>query len=321
MQLIRAANTRTIGTVILAIIAVTTIAHGLPFGTSSPLLIDLRNSLHAPAFAILTSILMLILVQRYSLIIAVVCSSIVAFIAGMLGESMQFLSNGQTSLADLMSDAIGIFFGLCIGLFAIRRNKNNWNWRGKTALAALIIACTCIVIYPAFKAMRALVSQYHAMPTIMGFEKNWETTAYSAIRGASITLHPAPETWGDGHGNVAYVYIAGKRNSGLKVYPASNWSEFDYFAFTAASGGAGDFEISLRINDEDHNGNLHDRFGRQLTVSSEKQVYRIPISAIRNAPNGRKMDTANIHAIYFFVTQPTGNEILIIDNLRLEESK
>lgn len=314
----RQLNGNVFAIVICTAVVLIALAHGLPFGTSSPLLIDLRNSLHAPAFMVFAMLLFLLLVQKVSQRAAITLTAITALAAGILGELSQFLSSGQTSLSDLLSDSLGILFGICIGLLLITRRKNRSNRRHTTLLVMFSAIIALIVVYPVAHAVHNLVSQNRAMPTIMDFEENWQTRALFPMHGASTALRPAPDSWGNENGQAVYVELSPMPFSGAKIYPVSNWSEYTFLTFTAASGNSGNFEIVLRINDDAHNGNFSDRFGRRFELSSKKRVYRIPISEIRSAPADREMDITHIHAIFFFMRHPTGEETLILDDVRLE---
>ena len=305
------------GGVAILIVAAAAMIHSLPLGTDAPLQIELRNALHTPAFAAIAALLFLNFRRAFSLPGALAISSLAALATGVLGEMAQYVSYGQASFSDLARDAIGIPLGLLVGTSISRLPNKSGSRRVDAVLIIAALIGAVVVIHPAADAGWAIAKQRYAHPHILTFEADWETRIFSANRGATVRLEPAPATWGQGHGRIAYVKFANNRYSGIEIFPVTDWSGFDSLSLTAASGTDMPVELSLRIHDEKHWGGYRDRFRRKLNLTAEKRVFRIRMSDILDAPVGRHMDATQIRSIILFVDRPEGGEFALLDDIKL----
>lgn len=304
--------------ILLAVVAIAAIMHSMPLGTFAPLQIELRNNLHSPVFAILTTILLISFRRDSSLPIAVAISASIALAAGILGELAQYFTHGQASIDDLKQDCIGICLGLCVGYVVSDRSNLKRSRRVKTVLSIAALVGIVEVFSPLASSAWALTRQYIAFPTILTFDSQWEHKTYTMLRGATVEPGPAPASWGNAQGNIAHIRFSDIRFSGIEIHPFADWSDFDVLSITAASGSDEPFELMLRISDEKHGGHYVDRFRRKLYLTPEKQEFRIRVSEIQSAPAGRDMEVDRIRSVILFIDDPVGREIAILGDIQLE---
>jgi len=79
--------------------------------------------------------------------------------------------------------------------------------------------------------------------------------------------------------------------------------------------------LTLRINDRQHDRSDHryeDRFNRALRLSPGWNHFAIPLTEIFEAPQGRRMNPAQIQRLLLFTSRPDQPRFIYLDDLRLE---
>lgn len=100
-----------------------------------------------------------------------------------------------------------------------------------------------------------------------------------------------------------------------------DWTHHDVLAFDLYNPGE-PLDVTLRIHDQAHDRTgmaYSDRFNKRLHIEAGWSNIVIPIEEILNAPAKRKMDLHRLRAIGIFTTQLPREQMVYLDNLRLEK--
>ena len=318
MMRIRNAEANRSVIVVFIVIALVAAAHGVPWGTSAPLQVELRNSLHAPVFTLLSLFLLFEFGKKLHTPLAIAVTASLALLTALLGELTQYFTHGEASYFDLLRDFAGIALGLCIGLVVARQRGANLFGGVKCAQLAIMLFGTILVVSSPARTAWILVNQHRALPNIATFDARWESRTYATYHGASLEIRAAPASWGTEHGKAAYLTMSAGRTSGIEIYPAADWSGYEFIGLSIASGNGRTNTLSLRIDDIGHDGKYLDRFNQILPLNSQKRRIRIRLSYVRHSPAGREMDLRKIRSIIFFAENPTDGESIVLDDIRLE---
>ncbi len=101
-----------------------------------------------------------------------------------------------------------------------------------------------------------------------------------------------------------------------------DWSQYQSFHVDIYNEQLTDIEIMLRIHDEEHaygpyRWRYGDRFNKKLLLKTGWNSYDLSLREIKEAPTRRELNLKKIANIQFFVANPEQDQIIYIDNLRL----
>jgi hypothetical protein len=102
-------------------------------------------------------------------------------------------------------------------------------------------------------------------------------------------------------------------------YTTNDWRAYGILSFDIFLIGDSSLEIILRINDREHNNKYVDRFNRSLVLHPGANHIFIKLDEVKMAPQGRKMDMANITNICIFAYKLNKPRTVYFDNFRLEK--
>ena len=273
-----------------------------------------RNALHAPAFAMLAVTLFLILRPRAGARIAFAGAIIGSVLTAVSGEILQILAAGDASVVDLARDAMGISGVL---LLIASADKQLGFGRGHFSRVLLLVGGLTLcgaTVSPALTYAYAFSARANALPELISFEHGWEKVFYHGYGGAAVTRIPL-ETDND---LVAVVAMGRAEYSGLAIEPFPDWRGYTAFRFTASTVGRKNRQVTLRINDTDHNQQYADRFNRVLEIDDTPTEITIPLSEISALANGRQMQLDSVRTMVFFMIDTDGSEKIILNNIQLE---
>lgn len=307
-----------LGTVLLVLVA-TIVAHNLSTDRLSVLEREIRDSLHAPGFALITLFLFFsihwgaFLRRRYSITFTL-CMAL-----AVIAEGSQFFGSRDADIGDLATDILGICTGLLIAALIFG------GFRSTTRLAPyrpMAIVCgsllSLLVVYPLAGASYAIAAQRSAFPQLADFEARWEKRLYSGSLNRGLRIVPSPNAAFQPGDRTALLDLGKPSVPGLEFFPYSDWTGFEKLLFTVVSASTAQVSVTLRIHDRQHNNEHNDRYNQLFVVPVDPLIVRIPLIEIAERPEKRELDLANIEAVIFFVSSPTGDERIYIDNIHLD---
>jgi len=304
---------------ILVLLAATIVAHNLSSGPLPVLQRDLRDALHAPGFVIITVVVFFCIRRAVNARHPYSVAFGICVALAVVAEGSQFFGSRDADFGDLAADGLGILAGLLIGGLLNGDFRSGFR-HGPYRLLAITcgILLSLLVVFPLADAGYAIAAQRSVFPRLADFETRWEQRLYagSLVRGLKIV--PSPGIAFHTGERTALLNLSRASVPGLKLFPYSDWSGFEELVFTVASASASPIEIILRIHDQEHNNEHDDRYNQRFVVPVEPLTIRIALSDIAARPAKRKLDLRNIDAIIIFVSSPTGNEKIYIDNIHLD---
>ncbi len=295
---------------VLLILIGTIVAHIMSIDGHSPLVLALLDSLHAPGFALLTVVTLLALPPEYRSVQSTIRVAIGVAFTAILLEGAQVFFNRDADIGDLLADVVGILSAACayVAILGFRRKLFTWV---SLALAVATVAGPLI-------AAHAVIQQRLSVPILADFESGWQSSLYAGTPPGHVDIVGTPPHWPKSTGHVARVLMSIPKLAGIELHPFGNWLGYHELAFDIASADDRSFEISLRIHDAHHTSRYYDRFRTKFEIGDEPRTIRIPLTDVFHAPRDRRMDLARISALVFFVAEPSGGEVMLLDNIRLE---
>lgn len=279
---------------------------------------EIQNTGHTLAFALFAYIIYQIiqsfnftrklnLAGKYSLVF------ILSFTAGAGVEGIQLLVNRDAEIEDIIRDLAGIVFFIGIN-FAIGIKKNN-------GLKAFTAGISTLVLLLALMPLGQLVLAYYqrsqAFPVLVDFHSAWS--------GFFLGLNNVQIKQGMVDKPSAAGFTLVRLNKGqypgfALIEPESNWSGYQSLCFDIYSQQKESFELKLRIFDQQHSFQYHDRFNLALMVKEGLNAFCIDLNRVKHAPARRVMDMDKIDNLALFAVQIHKVVEFYMTDIRLETS-
>ncbi len=233
---------------------------------------------------------------------------LIVLIVGIVIELAQGLAvNREMDIMDLVKNLIGSL----LGLFFIRSWRNQLNSRLKWSSKALLLLILLWQLYP---LSQALLDEHRAsqqFPLLADFEHALELQRWSAgEQNANLA------TLGQFSLKVSLAENEQYPGVSFDYFPA-DWREYNYLLMDIFNPHQTMLQLTVRINDRQHNQRFGDRFNRSINLSKGWNQVSIDIDDIVQAPSGRLMDLQEISKIMLFSVKQKKNRELYLDNIRL----
>lgn len=196
--------------------------------------------------------------------------------------------------------------------------------RRRAPRVALRTAAAVVLLVGALPVLAAgldYVQRERAFPRLLDFDAGWERR-FLVVREAGLERVRAPRAWRDASGErglVARVTFRPVSYSGISLEePHPDWSRGRVLAFDAYSALDHPVELTVRVEDADHDGLYSDRFNGRVAVVPGANAVSIPLSEVRSAPWGREMDLRRVRRLMVFAVRPAAPFSLYLDAFRLE---
>ncbi len=247
------------------------------------------------------------------------------FVSGALVEFVQFFLPRDADPWDLFRDGVGAGAFL-LGLQALQRDSSGRFVRSRSARLGFLglgAALLAIAFIPAGLLGITYMQRNAAFPRLCDFESRWEER-FVIVHRAELKRLPPPPGWSrrlsrDGAERVGRLEFQTGTYPGFGLKEtAPDWRRYQTLVFEVYSELEAATELTLRVDDAEHNELYTDRFNRVLTISPGAQEIRIPLAEIRTAPRGREMDMAHIRQVILFAVEPPRPFTLYVDRFRLE---
>jgi hypothetical protein len=244
-----------------------------------------------------------------------VAAALTACVLAGLTELVQFADpRREPSVGDLLRDMAGIAAYLA---FRHWHTHARGRPRVRLALAATLVALAAFAFMPWLRAASAYRQRDAAFPVVVGFEPGWQDMFLTA-NSATIALVQSEPQAGTPEPTARLILEPG-RYPGFSVdelFP--DWRGYDRLVVGIQVAGPAPVELMLRIHDGRHSGEERDRFNRRLRLQPGWQVIAIPLRDVAAAPDGRRLDLADVRGVSIFAPALTARAELRLTPLRLE---
>lgn len=311
----------------LALIAVALILlvvlGGLPSHTEA--IAVFNNAGHAPIFAIIAWITLQLIARRRTepswrhYVIAF----FVATLLGVLVEVVQSFIGRDAEAGDVLMDASGAAFALCVSkVWQDRATHGSARSTHVLALSAVALLAASIVLAPLLRTAMAYRERDTAFPELARFDRPLGLYFFK-VHDLTLDPLPMPARWAKSQGERAVrVLVTAPDLPGVMLTePARDWRGYGKLTFDVVNPEASPLQLILRIHDRWHDQRSSDRFNRAYVIEARTRgTIEIPLPEIEGAPRGRKLDLANVAGVGLF--QPTRDatpgEVFYLAHLRLE---
>ncbi|MEE4282875.1 MAG: VanZ family protein [Pseudomonadales bacterium] len=249
----------------------------------------LQNAGHGPGFAMLTFGFLYLIDARsrpaYTRVIGVILTFAVA------SEILQHFTHRQFSVADILSDLIGVGLGLSVWLLRVDRRVRETPWlRRLTALAG--VAALVLMLAPPLIGLSTWLDRNARFPVLLEPEMAdvlSMTESLGKPEEVAITLH---------RDRISIDLLAGPR-PGLVIKDfVSDWQGFEALVMEVSKSGDGDLFLELYVRDKASASEGSDWFFAHAMIESEGwHQLRFTLDDIKNGPRSRTADLGQVTAI------------------------
>lgn len=236
-----------------------------------------------------------------------------ALVASLLIEGIQSQVGREANWRDVLGNLTGFWLGMFWAHGTCARVKNGV-WGGR------LLGLSLLVWQLASPAQQAFDSWYRLQqfPVLANLENPRDLRAWTGDL-ARVT-QPVAE------GRYSLAIRLASKPSGQGRYTGAElkhlWGDWrGYRTLNFALYSHQPLTLTLRINDRQHDrfGNRYeDRFNRALSLTSGWNHFSIPLEDIFAAPEGRRMNPAQVQRLLLFTRRSDEPEVFYLDDLRLK---
>lgn len=242
--------------------------------------------------------------------------------AGMAVEFMQMFGSRDADMGDILRNELGILIFLGVYLTRDKNVFDDMNYlqkRWRSILKVLLVVITILSVSPVFLWGGAYFHRANSFPLICDFDSYWDSMFWE-INEVGIEITDVSDKWPNKtNSKAASLTFVAEICSGFGIVePERDWSKYKTFAFDIYSSNLTPVNLSLRIEDQYHNSEFSDRFGRTMIINPGLNNIEIPLFDIEASPIGRKLDLKSVGAIHFFAYKPKVSFSLYLSNIRLK---
>lgn len=287
----------------------------------------LQNFMHVPVFA-LVAIVALRMIQshrptsEWPLVTQYALALAVAAALGAASEIAQIPGPRDASIQDWIVDLTSAATALAFVRW--REGLRSTTAPQRLGLAVFIAAGSLFLIAPVFHAAIAYGYRYQQLPDLFRYH-GARLDAIDTYFLFGKPVHPEfrilPEPWRQPGDPVSIrVALPAIKWPGLTLdEPHPDWSGYATLLVDLTNPGDSPLELRLRIHDATHNHAFADRYNGRIEVPPRtRRTFPVPLSTVRNAPQGRQMDMRHIAGVVLFRTGPERAEEVYVTRIALE---
>ena len=267
---------------------------------------EVLNAAHAPAFAMIT--LLMVKMQRrianpstgvlrdYSVAL------VAAIVLGAVVELIQLATGRDASIGDLARDALGAVAALGVfSLFDPHLDARPRRRPIRIAGALLALAATTAIIVPVAWTGFAYLQRQRAFPTLVDFDSpvsEYFVRAYSAV---TVERNPLPGSLASEAADVIglHAVMTGNHGWGIALWePYPDWRGYEHIALDLANPTDTPLLLQVHIRDQ---GQSRDRqsgyVGRIEVRPRSRQAHRIALKDLTGADGRARVDISRVHSI------------------------
>ena len=251
-----------------------------------------------------------LLKRSYSLLSVIFLILLYTLVLGVFVEVVQSKFNREMDYADLYRNFLGSVLGiLCYQVFSQKKSKMTMT------VLALITVLIVIEQFALFSVITLKYQQYKKLPILADFSLKNENILWSegvVVKNDSATQRQS----------LKLTLTAGEKYSGFtfkEVY--QDWRGYSLIEFHLRSESKNPEKLCIKITDLSHDQGNHqynDRFNYCPTLMYGENVIEILLDDVRNAPQTRELNLAEISRIGFFMIDLSEEKTLFVDEIKLK---
>lgn len=242
----------------------------------------------------------------FSKVRAGVILTLAVLLVGGLIEIVQAYTGRDGNWQDLLRDLAGTW----LGLFWVQKASYRI-WLGRLA-AGLLLLPTLLPLYAAAQAQCHAEQQF---PLLANFETEMDLFSITGKVERS-TEHPS---LGDYSLKVRLTTEQYSRVVFVNFF--NSWQGYNELLLDIYNPDSQALDLVIRIDDQQHfaGGTAHsDRFNQNLHLDPGWNAIKIPVADIQHAPATRLMQLDAINSIIIFAVKLPREQLIYLDNLRLQ---
>lgn len=240
---------------------------------------------------------------------------------GVATEIAQLATGRDASFADIGRDVLGAAAFLV--LYAafdeqIRHAANARRVRSVGVLSAVLLLV--ILIAPLARAALAYRAREQRFPVLADFSRQFDPYFLGQNR-AKVELEGMPQRWAASKDEATLrVQFAAEPYPGIEIAePAPDWRAYATLALDLTNPTDAELRVVLWVSDARHDYEYVDRLNKVLRIAPQtRNVVRVPVAEVENAPATRRMDLSRIANIALFRAEPADGTEMYLSRVWLE---
>ncbi len=220
-------------------------------------------------------------------------------------EGLQYFTARDADADDLMRDMVGglAMLGFCYS-FAGRHPA----WRA-WLLRVAVVAAVAASLLPLARCYYAYRVRAAAFPRVIAFESASEWVFFD-VDSSAVSFSA---------GRAEIVFLAtGQQYPHFGTEVVSDWRGYQRLDLVVRNPANAPVTLHLRIHDYAHQDHIvSDRFNTEFELAPGANHLEVAVADIERAPATRSLDLGHVKALTLFVSSPTRDTTVIIDELRL----
>ena len=270
------------------------------------------NSLHVPVFGLIALSVFLLWHPERPWVRRAITALVAACALGLLSEIAQSVTARDASLTDLIADCLGAAGTLAITVAVFPGSRLSPSRRAVFSVGGIVLLTSALAPLAAVSA--AYVERNAQFPVIFDADSRYGRKLVRAqhVRYDLVDSSSGSETH-------ARITLLDAPWPGIALHDLSpDWSEFSELVVDIGVEGDTALTISLRVHDAGHNQMHADRYNRTFNLDPGRRELRIPIDALRIAPQGREMDLTAVSELILFGSESDAGRTFRLYEVRLE---
>jgi hypothetical protein len=268
--------------------------------------VDVANSAHGPAFALVTLIVIVLLRltrgHQASPLLDYWFAIAVALLLGTLVELLQLVTGGDTSLDDILRDALGAV--AAVGFFALVDSRVRAQpLHRPVRCAGLLVGsvCTAILIAPLAITTAAYLQRHHRFPTLVDFSSPLSTYFLAVYSTVTVAREELPNGMTGGAQRVIGLHtrIAGKNWWGIALRePYPDWRGYEQLALDLANPTDVPLLLRVQIRDRHQRRERQSGYRRSIEIAPHsRRTWTIPLAHLASGEGTARVNTAIVSSI------------------------
>lgn len=293
-----------------------------PFPGHTRLFKALHDSAHAPVFGVIAVLVLTWLrshrdfsawrpARQYAVAL------IVATCLGAATELLQIPAGRDASLHDVRNDLLGAVAFLAVyAAFASSPDRR----LPRSLLLVIAFASIGFATYPVFRAALQQVRREAQFPVVADFVRRMDRF-FIGTQSSSVERAPLPAPWCAVEGEQALRVVFHEHSwPGLDFYELSpDWSGYSTLLIDLTNPTDVPLNLVVRVHDRAHTKQVEDRYNELYEIPARtRDVLRIPLAKVRQAPAGREMHMDEIEGLIIFRAEGSQAEEMYLTKVWLE---
>lgn len=283
-----------------------------PLLQSSLLMREIYNFGHTPLFIIIafsTCYIASNYIRRKKLMLSSVFLACLVY--GGLVEILQQYVGREASWLDFIFDTIGTVIGILLYAAFYLYNKK------RLLLIALSVILLALALTKPLSFFYSINKTNKNFPLLFDGEHIFSKRSISAIN-ATTTIKKSAKEWKSNPSNILSIHFLRHQSSGVSlIQTQQDWSTYSYFMMDVYNPNHYAINIVLRIHDQQHNNQYHDRFNHTYTIHPGYSKIQLLVDYIEKQPAHRRINLHKVAGVILFIPASSNEHTLYIDNIYL----